>query len=155
MKMWKVYDIAKYNDANDDDNDDEEDGQRTSFDQKSSLVRGPSFKQTLIYFTQGCIFPCLVKIVPMVLEKQILKFRKYNFTLSLLSSLGKVWGPSFEQTWIPLILVPKLVEIGTVVLEKKNMWKVTDTDDDDNNDDDEQRTNWDHKLSLDPSVQVR
>ena len=35
MKMWKVYD--NNNDANGDNNDDNDDGQRTNFDQKSSL----------------------------------------------------------------------------------------------------------------------
>ena len=35
MNMWKVYDNA--NDDNDYDNDDDDDGQRTNFDQKSSL----------------------------------------------------------------------------------------------------------------------
>ena len=64
-------------------------------------------------------------------------------------------GPSFEQTWIPLTQVPKFLEIGPVVLEKKKMWKVYDTDDDDdNNDNDGQRTNWDQKMSLEPSAQV-
>ena len=34
MKMWKVYDNDN---NNDDDNDNKDDGQRTNFDQKSSL----------------------------------------------------------------------------------------------------------------------
>ena len=50
-------------------------------------------------------------------------FRYFVFT-----PLGKGWGPSFEQTWIPSTqgcFVSSLVEIGTVVLEKKmKMWKV-------------------------------
>ena len=48
------------------------------------------------------------------------------------SSLGKRWGPSFEQIWFPLAQecsVPSLVEVGLVVLEKKmQMWKVYDND---------------------------
>ena len=50
-------------------------------------------------------------------------------------------GPSFEQTGIPLTQVPKLVEIGLVILERKKMWKVHD----DNNDDDKQRGNCDQE----------
>ena len=38
MKMWKVYDNNNdNNDANEDNNDDNDDGQRTNFDQKSSI----------------------------------------------------------------------------------------------------------------------
>ena len=36
--------------------------------------------------------------------------------------LGKRWGPLFEQSWIPFTqgcFVPSLVEIGSVILEKK------------------------------------
>ena len=45
----------------------------------------------------------------------------------LLSPLGKGWGPSFVQTWIPFTqgyFVPSLVEISPVVLEKMKMWRV-------------------------------
>ena len=46
----------------------------------------------------------------------------------LWSPIWEGHGPSFEQTWIPFTqgyLVPILVEIGQVVLEKKmKMWKV-------------------------------
>ena len=62
-------------------------------------------------------------------------------------------GPSFEQTWFPLTQVPNLNEIGPVVLEKKK-WKVYDNDDD-YNDDNVQRTNCDHKRSVEPSAQVK
>ena len=41
---------------------------------------------------------CLVEIGPVVLEKKILKFRQGIFTILLLSPLGKVHDPSFEQT---------------------------------------------------------
>ena len=56
------------------------------------------------------------------------------------------------------LIVPSLVEIGPVVLEKKmKMRKVyyNDTNDDEDNDnDDGQRTNYDQKSSLEPSAQV-
>ena len=51
----------------------------------------------------------------------------HYFIISLLSSLGKGRGPSFEQTWISFTqgcFVPSLVEIGPVLLEKMKMWKV-------------------------------
>ena len=55
---------------------------------------------------------------------------KLNTTLQcILSSLGKRWGPSFEQNWIPCIqgcFMPILVEIGPVVLEKKIKRRTTD-----------------------------
>ena len=35
---------------------------------------GPSFEQNEIPFYKGCLVPCLVKIGPMVLEKENLKF---------------------------------------------------------------------------------
>ena len=61
----------------------------------------------------------------------------------------------FEQTWIPFTqgcIVPSLVEIGSVVLEKKmKMWKVYDND---NDKDDRQWTNFDKNSSLEPSAQV-
>ena len=66
--------------------------------------------------------PSLVEIGPVVLEEKILKFPQYIFTFFLLSALGKVRGPSFEQTHIPFTqecFVPSLFEIGLVVLEKK------------------------------------
>ena len=69
----------------------------------------------------------------------------------------KTEGPSFEQTGFPFTqgcLVPSLVEIGPVVLEKKmKMWKVYDKDND-ANDDDGQRTNLDQKSSPESSAQV-
>ena len=50
------------------------------------------------------------------------------FTILLSSPLGKGRCPAFEQTLIPFTqrcLLPSLVEIGSVVLEKKmKMWKV-------------------------------
>ena len=63
-------------------------------------------------------------------------------------------GSSFEQTWIPFTqgcFVPKLVEIGSVVLEKKvKMWNIYANA----NDKDGQQTNFDQKRSLEPSTQV-
>ena len=89
---------------------------------------GPSFDQIWIPITQGCFVPSLVEIGPVVLKKKIFKVCQCIFAISLLSHLGKGWGPSFEQTWILITqgcFVPSLVEIGPVVLEKKRkMWKV-------------------------------
>ena len=84
--------------------------------------RGPSFEQTWIPFIQGCFVPSLVEIGSVVLEKKIFKFCQCIFAISQLSPLGKGRGPSFEQTWIPFTrgcFVPSLVEIGSVILEKK------------------------------------
>ena len=52
--------------------------------------------------------------------------------------------------------MPSLVEIGSVVLEKKmKMLKVYDNDNDDDNDnEDGQRTNFYQKSSLEPLAQV-
>ena len=47
---------------------------------------------------------------------------QFFFAISQLSPLGKRRGASFRQTWIPFTqgcFVPSLVEIGSVVLEKK------------------------------------
>ena len=63
-------------------------------------------------------------------------------------------GPSFEQSWIPFTqvwcIVPSLVEIGLVVLEKKMKEVYVHNN---NDDDDEERTNFDQKCSLEPSAQ--
>ena len=100
-----------------------------------------TFKQSydLIYY----------KIGQVVLEKKILKICQCIFTILYLSPLGKVWGPSFEKTWIPFAqgcFVPSLFEIGPVVLEKMKMWKDYDNNDNDHG----QRTNFDQKSSLEP-----
>ena len=62
----------------------------------------------------------------------MLESRQCIFTMLLSSPLGKGHGPSIEQTRISLIqeyFVPKLVEIGPVVLEKKTkMLNVYDKD---------------------------
>ena len=66
--------------------------------------------------------PSLVEIGPVVLEKKIFKYFHYNFSISLLSPLGKGHDPSFEQTLTPFTKgcsVQSLVEIGPGVLEKK------------------------------------
>ena len=39
--------------------------------------------------------PSLVLIGPVILEKKIFKYFQFNFTISLLSPLGKGHGPSF------------------------------------------------------------
>ena len=44
--------------------------------------QGPSFEQTEIPFTQGCLVPCLVEIGLMVQEKKIFKFRQCIFSIS-------------------------------------------------------------------------
>ena len=85
-------------------------------------VNGSSFEQTWIPFTQGCFVPNLVEIGPAVMEK---KFFNFVIVLSLFRNhltfeIG--WSPSFEQTWIHITqggIVPSLVEIGLVALEKK------------------------------------
>ena len=64
----------------------------------------------------------LVEISPAVLEKKIFKFCQCIFVISLSSPLEKGWGPSLEQTWVlttQWCIVQSLVEIGSVVLEKK------------------------------------
>ena len=64
----------------------------------------------------------MAEIGPVVLEKKILKFRQCIFRyLVIISPLGKGRGPLFELTCIPFTqgcIVPSLVEIGPVVLEK-------------------------------------
>ena len=65
----------------------------------------------------------MYEIGQVVLEK-IFKKQFFNvyFLFPQLSPLRKGHGPSFEQTWIPFTqgcIVPSLVEIGQVVLEKK------------------------------------
>ena len=62
--------------------------------------------------------PSLVEIDPVVLEKKIFfKCSQRILVISLLSPLGKGWGPTFGQTRIPLTqgcFVPSLVEIDQV-----------------------------------------
>ena len=56
------------------------------------------------------------------LRNRFLYFINVYFHYFILSSHGKGQGPSFEQTWITFTkgcFVPSLVEIGSVVLEKK------------------------------------
>ena len=113
--------------------------------------RGPSFKQSWIFFTRGYVVPCLVENGPMVLKKKI--FIRFNlfFLIFQLSSLWEWRGPSFEKTWIPFTqgyYVPSLVEIDQVVLENKmKMWKVYRRTD--------RRTDeGDQKSSLELSAQV-
>ena len=61
----------------------------------------------------------------MVLEKKIFKFRQCIFAISQLSPLGRGQGLSFEHNGIPFTqgcFVSSLVEIGRVVLEKKEIF---------------------------------
>ena len=87
----------------------------------------PSFVQTQIPFIKGCFVPSLVEIGQVVLERKIFMFSSI-YTILLLSPLGKRWGPSFEQSWIPFTwgcFVPSLIEIGPVVLDRKifRIWR--------------------------------
>ena len=41
-------------------------------------MRGPSFEQTWIPFTQGCFVSCLVWIDPVVLEKKMKMWKVYG-----------------------------------------------------------------------------
>ena len=47
--------------------------------------------------------PSLVEIGSVVLKKKIFKFCQCIFAISKLSPLGKRWGSSIEQIWIPFI----------------------------------------------------
>ena len=40
--------------------------------------RGPSFEQTWISFTRGCLVQCLVDIVPVVMEKKTKMWKVYD-----------------------------------------------------------------------------
>ena len=68
--------------------------------------------------------PSVIEIGPSVLEKKVIKLLQCIFVISLFSPLGKGRDPLFEKkTLIPFIqgsFVPSLVEIGHVVLEKKD-----------------------------------
>ena len=72
---------------------------------------------------QDCFVQILAEIGFMVLEKTIFwNFVNVFFAILLSSPLGIRWNPSFEQIWIPITqecFVPSLVEIGTLILEKK------------------------------------
>ena len=84
--------------------------------------RGSSFEQTWIPFTQGCSVSSFVEIGQVVLEKKIFKSCQFIFIISELSPLWEGRGSSFKQILIPFTqeyILPNLVEIGPVVLEKK------------------------------------
>ena len=84
-----------------------------------------SIGQAWIPFTLGCFVPNLVEIGHVVLEKNIFIFLYISsmyFCYFVIISSWKMRGPLFEQTWIPFTqgcIVPRLVEIGQVVLEKR------------------------------------
>ena len=73
------------------------------------------------------------------------------FCYIVITPLGKGRGPLFEQIWIPFTqrcIVPSLVEIGPVVLEKKmKTWKVYYNKL-------WQQTNFDLESSLEPSAKI-
>ena len=83
---------------------------------------GPSFEQTWLPFTQGCIVPSLVEIGSVVLKKRIFKFLQFFFRYFVIICPWKRVGPSI---WTNLnhhhlrMFVSNLVEIGSDVLEKK------------------------------------
>ena len=78
-----------------------------------------------ILFTKKCFVTSFVEIGPVILEDKIFKCGQRIFALLLLFHLWKKCDPAFKQNWFPLTFVPKLVEIGQVVLEKNmKMWKV-------------------------------
>ena len=86
-------------------------------------LNGSAFEQTWIPFTQGYFAPNLVEIGPAVLKMKFLNFRQCIFAFSLLPPPLSVenCGP---YLWTNLNLftqgciVPSLVEIGPVILEK-------------------------------------
>ena len=86
---------------------------------------GSSFEQTWIPFIQGCIVPGLVnvEISQAVLEEKIFIISSlYFYLIRDYLPLEKGFGPSFEETWFPFTqgcIVPSLIEISPVVLEKK------------------------------------
>ena len=86
------------------------------------------------------------------LRKQFKSINTYDYIITLIKRRKKTLlisrefiGSSFEQTWIPYTqgcVVPRWVEIGPVVLEKKmKMWKVYDNDDD-NDDGQQTKLTW-------------
>ena len=78
----------------------------------------------LNFLPHWCFVSSLIQIGTLVLEKITFQICSLIFAISKLSSFGKGRGPSFGQvgqTWIPFIqrcIVPNLVEIGPMVLEK-------------------------------------
>ena len=73
---------------------------------------GPFIWTNLNPLHPRCIAPSLVEIGSVVLEKINFTFCQFIFAISLLSSLGKRLGPSFEQIWIPITprcFVPSMV----------------------------------------------
>ena len=84
--------------------------------------RGRSFEQIWIPSIQGCFVPSLLEIGLVVLEKKILQYFQYNFTISLLSPHEKGVAfhlNKFESPPIKWYYVPSLVKIGPMVFKKK------------------------------------
>ena len=74
------------------------------------IGRGPSFDQTSFPFTQGCIVASFFKIVPVVLEKNFLKFVNAFvkvFSKFVKSPFGKGQGLIFKNKLNPLY--PRIV----------------------------------------------
>ena len=84
---------------------------------------GPWFEQTIIYTMSESFHIRFIFSGPVVLEKKIFKWPHPIFAFSWLYTLGRGHGPSFEQTLIPFTQeysVPRLVDSGPVVLDKKS-----------------------------------
>ena len=54
---------------------------------------GPSFHQTWVFITQECFVPSLVEISPVLLEKNIFKFRQCIWAIIYLSPLEIFFHP--------------------------------------------------------------
>ena len=67
--------------------------------------RGPLFEQICIHFTQEC--SGFITQPSGFGDEDLLNFRWYIFEFSLVSPLGKPSGPSFEETWISLMICTK------------------------------------------------
>ena len=80
-------------------------------------------KNTIIHFRRIELFFIWSNLNPLYPRRHSAKFGKnWPSGSSELTPLKKGRDPSFEQTWIPITqegIVPILVEIGPVVLEKK------------------------------------
>ena len=85
---------------------------------------GPSFEQTYVLITQGCIVSSLVEIGPVILEEILFLFRQCIFAISLLlSPLGKRIGPFIRTNLNPLhprihCLIDIKIKLNPAVLEK-------------------------------------
>jgi len=80
------------------------------------------FEQTWISLPQGYSMPNIKAFQLVVHEKKIFEDLSICFLILPLIGPQKVPAPLFKQIWIPIFqecFLPRLVEIGLVVLEKK------------------------------------